>query len=82
MYNRVKFMLRLSLLQKFSFKNKNKEVFVINKKHNNLNKNKVNNIIIRKIHSSKNEEPRNPFNIKIIIASIVCGTLFILKKNK
>ena len=36
MYNRVKFMLRLSLLQKFSFKNKNKTDFVINKKHNNL----------------------------------------------
>ena len=82
MYNRVKFMLRLSLLQKFSFKNKNKTDFVINKKHNNLNKNKVNNII-RKFHSSsKQEDPRNPFNIKVIVASIVCGTLFIYKKNK
>lgn len=82
MYNRIKFMLRLSLLQKFNFKNKNKEVFVINKKHNNLNKNKVNNIIIRKIHSYKQEDPRNPFDIKIIIASIVLGSLFVFKKNK
>jgi hypothetical protein len=85
MYNRVQFMLRLSLLQKF----KNKETFVINKKlrnqlniNNNLNK--FNNTTIRKIHSSSNskqEQPPNPFDIIIIIASIICGTLFVYKKK-
>ena len=74
MYNRVKFVLRLSLLQKF----KKKEIFVINKKlHKKLsNQNNPNNIIVRKIHSSREETPRNPFNLKIIIASIICGSLY------
>jgi hypothetical protein len=75
MYNRVKFVLRLSLLQKF----KKKEIFVINKKlHKKLSK--PNNIIIRKFHSSNEDEPHNPFNLKIIIASIICGSFFVFKK--
>ena len=88
MYNRVQFMLRLSLSQKF----KNKETFVINKKlHNQLNiinkiniNNKFNNTTIRKFNSSSNskqEQPPNPFDITIIIASIICGTLFVYKKK-
>jgi hypothetical protein len=82
MYNRVQFMLRLSLSQKF----KNKETFVINKKlRNQLNiNNKFNNTTIRKFNSfskSKQEQPPNPFNITIIIASIICGTLFVYKKK-
>jgi hypothetical protein len=82
MFNRVKFVINKNLLQI----SKNKENFVKNKKKYNTYKNKTCNnftsVGIRKFSSLKSSnDPNDPFNIWIIIASITCGSLFVFKKK-
>ena len=79
MFNRVKFAINKILVQ-----TSNKESFTKNKKiyNNNINKNKnFNSVSIRKFSTFKqpnNNEPNNLF----IVAALVCGTLFTIKKIK
>jgi len=78
MFNRVKFVINKNLLQI----SKNKENFVKNKKIYNTYKNRNNNfnsVSVRNFSSSN--EPNDPFNIWIILASITCGSLFVFKKK-
>lgn len=81
MFNRVKFVINKNLLQI----SKNKENFVKNKKiYNNNYNNKFTSVSVsvRKFSSFKSSnEPNDPFNIWIIIASVACGTLFVFKKK-
>jgi hypothetical protein len=80
MFNRVKFAINKNLLQ-FS---KNKENFVKNKKkYNTYNKSyNFNSVSVRNFSSFKSSNnPNDPFNIWIIIASIACGSLFVFKKK-
>ncbi len=79
MFNRVKFVINKNLLQI----SKNKENFVINKKkYNNKSHNNFNSVSVRNFCSSKSpNDPNDPFNIWIILASIACGSLFVFKKK-
>jgi hypothetical protein len=77
MFNRVKF-----AINKILFQTSNKESFTKNKKMYNINKNKsFNNVSVRKFSSFSNKPPNEPNNL-FLIASIVCGTLFTIKKIK
>lgn len=76
MFNRVKFVINKNLLQI----SKNKENFVKNKKkYNSTYNNSFTGFSVRNFSSFKSSN--NPFNIWIIIASIACGSLFLLKKK-
>jgi len=78
MFNRVKFAINKILFQT----SKNKESFTKNKKiyNNNKNKNKnFNSVSIRKFSTFK--PPNEPNNL-FIVAALVCGTLFSIKKMK
>ena len=76
MFNRVKFAINKILFQT----SKNKESFTKNKKIYNNNKNKnFNSVSIRKFSTFK--PPNEPNNL-FIVAAIVCGTLFTIKKIK
>jgi hypothetical protein len=79
MFNRVKFVINKNLLQI----SKNKENFVKNKKKYNSNyNNSFTRVSVRNFSSFKSSnDPNDPFNIWIIIASIACGSLFVLKKK-
>jgi hypothetical protein len=83
MFNRVKFIINKNLLQI----SKNKENFVKNKKiysnnYNNKISNNFTSVGIRKFSSFKSSnEPNDPFNVWIIIASITCGSFFLFKKK-
>ena len=79
MFNRVKFS-----INKILFKASNKESFTKNKKiyNVNINKNKnFNRVSIRKFSSFSNKPPNEPNNLFIVV-TIVCGTLFTIKKIK
>jgi hypothetical protein len=77
MFNRVKFS-----INKVLFKASNKESFTKNKKiynnKNSLNQN-FNRVSVRKFGTFK--QPNEPNNL-FLIAAIVCGTLFTIKKYK
>jgi hypothetical protein len=77
MFNRVKFS-----INKVLFKASNKESFTKNKKiynnKNSLNQN-FNRVSVRKFGTFK--PPNEPNNL-FLIAAIVCGTLFTIKKYK
>ena len=75
MFNRVKF-----AINKILFQTSNKESFTKSKKIYNINKNKNFNSV-RKFSSFSNKPPNEPNNL-FLIASIVCGTLFTIKKIK
>jgi hypothetical protein len=76
MFNRVKFAINKILFQS----SKNKESFTKNKKIYNNNKNKnFNSVSIRKFSTFK--QPKEPNNL-FVVAAIVCGTLFTIKKIK
>ncbi len=79
MFNRVKFVINKNLLQI----SKNKENFVKNKKkYNSTYNNSFTSVSVRNFSSFKSSNnPNDPFNIWIIIASIACGSLFVLKKK-
>ena len=81
MFNRVKFAINKILLQT----SKNKEGFSKNKKIYNNNKNNFNNnfnrVNIRKFSCFSNKPPNEPNNL-FLIAAILCGTLFVIKKNR
>jgi hypothetical protein len=79
MFNRVKF-----AINKILFQTSNKESFTKNKKIYNINKNKnknknFNSASIRKFSTFK--PPNEPNNL-FVVAAIVCGTLFTIKKIK
>ena len=77
MFNRVKFS-----INKVLFKASNKESFTKNKKiynnKNSLNQN-FNRVSVRKLGNFK--QPNETNNL-FLIAAIVCGTLFTIKKYK
>ena len=77
MFNRVKFAINKILFQT----SKNKEGFAKNKKiynnKNNSNKN-FNSVSVRKFSTFK--PPNDPSNL-FLIAAVVCGTLFVIKKS-
>jgi hypothetical protein len=79
MFNRVKFAINKILYQTF----KNKEGFAKNKtiynNKNNSNK-KFNSVSVRKFSAFSNKPPNEPSNL-FLIAAIVCGTLFAIKKS-
>jgi hypothetical protein len=79
MFNRVKFVINKNFLQI----SKNKENFVKNKKkYNSTYNNSFTGVSVRNFSSFKSSNnPNDPFNIWIIIASIACGSLFLLKKK-
>lgn len=79
MFNRVKF-----AINKILFQTSNKESFTKNKNiyNVNINKNKnFNRVSIRKFSSFSNKPPNEPNNLFIVV-TIVCGTLFTIKKIK
>jgi hypothetical protein len=80
MFNRVKFAINKILFQT----SKNKEGFSKNKKiyndKNNFNKN-FNKVSVRKFSCFSNKPPNEPNNL-FLIAAIVCGSLFTIKKYK
>lgn len=77
MFNRVKFS-----INKILFQTSNKESFTKNKKiynnKNNLNQN-FNRVSVRKFSTFK--PPNEPNNL-LLIAAVMCGTLFTIKKYK
>ena len=73
MFNRVKFVVNKILFQT----SKNKKGFPKIKKYN---KNNFNSVSIRKM-SSYSKPPNDPFNKFFLIATIVCGTFFVVKKS-
>ena len=73
MFNRVKFVVNKILFQT----SKNKKGFPKIKKYN---KNNFNSVSIRKM-SSYSKPPNAPFNKFFLIATIVCGTFFVVKKS-
>ena len=79
MFNRVKFAINKILVQA-----SNKESFTKNKKMYNKNnlKNNFNRVSVRKFSSFSNKPPNNEPNNLFVIAAIVCGTLFTIKKIK
>ena len=80
MFNRVKFAINKILFQA----SKNKESFSKNKKiYNNKsnNNNNFNRVSTRKFGCFSNKPPNEPNNL-FLIAAIVCGTLFTIKKSK
>jgi len=75
MFNKVKFVINKILSQN----SKNKKNFIKMEKYN---KYKFNSISTRKFSSfSKGQPPNDPFNKLFILATIFCGSLFIIKKN-
>lgn len=79
MFNRVKFAINKIVVQA-----SNKESFTKNKKMYNKNnlKNNFNRVSVRKFSSFSNKPPNNEPNNLLVIAAIVCGTLFTIKKIK
>jgi hypothetical protein len=79
MFNRVKFAINKILFQA----SKNKESFAKNKKiyNNKSNYNNFNRVSTRKFSCFPNKPPNEPNNL-FLIAAIVCGTLFTIKKSK
>ena len=74
-FNRVKFVVNKILLQN----SKNKRNF---DKINKCTKYNFSSTSTRKFSSySKGQPPNDPFNKLFIIATIFCGSLFIIKKN-
>jgi len=74
MFNRVKF-----AINKILFQTSNKESFSRNKKmyNNKNNLNNFNRVSVRKFSTFK--PPNEPNNL-FLIAAVVCGTLFTIKK--
>lgn len=79
MFNRVKFAINKIVVQA-----SNKESFTKNKKMYNKNnlKNNFNRVSVRKFSSFSNKPPNNEPNNLLVIAAIVCGTFFTIKKIK
>jgi len=78
MFNRVKFVIKKSLLQ-----NSKNSQSIANKKvcNNKSNSNKnFNRFSVRKFSSFSNKQPNEPRNF-FLIAAIVCGTLFTFKST-
>jgi hypothetical protein len=80
MFNRVKFTINKKLFQTST----NKESFAKNKKIYNIKNNSNNNfnrVSVRKFSSFSNKAPPNEPNNLFLIAAIVCGTLFTIRKT-
>ena len=77
MFNRVKFSINKILFQtsnKYSF-SRNKKIY--NNKNNKNNLNNFSRVSVRKFSTFK--PPNEPNNL-FLIAAVVCGTLFTIKK--
>ena len=78
MFNKVKFVINKILSQN----SKNKKNFIKIEKYNKYYC-KFNSISTRKFSSlSKGQPPNDPFNKLFLLATIFCGSLFFIKKNK